>query len=357
MYIITELRKEKNMRKTKLLTNMSISVLCSEFATIVKSGIPITDGIFILWEDETNKARKQLLGTMLEEFENGGTVQSAFAKTESFPDYFLQMIAVGEKTGRLDSVLTSLSEYYARMDDISVSVKSAVIYPSVLLITVFAVIILLAVYVLPVFSDVFAQLGLTMSDSAVWIMDIGKAVSNAAVWIIGSIALVIILAVVLYNLVPPFRKAVLSVVSHTKTAKELYGARFANALSMTLSSGLDIDEAMAMSEKLIGNPLMREKIAQCRKEMMDGEPFSDAITKTKLFPALYTKMINIGFTTGSLDKVMQDIASKTESRVENVIQTMVSRFEPTMVIIMAVAVGFILISVMLPLLGIMTVIG
>ncbi len=345
------------MGKAKLLTNESISVICSEFQAIVKSGITITDGIFILWEDETDKRKKELLKIMLDELENGGNVCSAFVKTDSFPPYFIEMIAVGEKTGRLESVFGSLSEYYARMDEISASIKSAIVYPSVLLVTVFAVIILLAVYVLPVFSDVFAQLGLTMSGSSAWIMELGKTLSNVAVWIIGGIVLAVILAVVLYNAVPAFRTAVLKPVAHTKTAKELYSARFANALAMTLSSGLDIDRSMEMSQKLVVNPIMREKIAQCRKSMADGKAFTEAITESKLFPALYTKMINMGFTTGTLDKVMQDIAKKTESRVENVISTTVSRFEPTMVIIMAIAVGFILISVMLPLLSIMTVIG
>ena len=346
-----------NMKGKKQLSNQSISVICSELAAIIKAGIPITDGIFIICEDETDKLKKRILSEMLTDIEKGGSVYSAFEATKAFPTYFLEMISVGEKTGKLDTVLESMSKYYSQLDEISSSVKSAIIYPSVLLVTVFAIVILMAVYVLPIFSDVFAQMGLTMSDSASVVINIGRAISNYAVYILATVVLLIIIGILLYSLVPPVKKAVMSFVSHTKIAKALYCARFASSLSMTLSSGMDIDSAMEMSEKFIENQNIRQRIAKCRKEMAEGVPFSEAIVKTKLFPPLYAKMINIGFSTGTLDKVMKSVAEKTETKVENVIETTVSRFEPTMIIIMAVTVGFILLSVMLPLLGIMAVIN
>lgn len=345
------------MKTKKQLSNQSISVICSELATIIKSGIPITDGIFIICEDETDKLKKKILSEMLQSIESGSSVYKAFEATDVFPVYFLEMISLGEKTGKLDTVLESMSEYYSELEEMSSSVKSAIIYPSVLLITVFAIIILMAVYVLPIFSDVFAQMGLTMSDSSAVVINIGKAISEYAVYILAGVAFVIIAGVLLYHLVPAIKKAALSAVSHTKIARALYCARFANALSMTLSSGMDIDTAMEMSEKFVENQHVREKIAICREEMADGTPFSEAILKTKLFPPLYAKMINVGFSTGTLDKVMKSVAEKTETKVQSVMQTTVSRFEPTMIIIMSVVVGFILLSVMLPLLGIMAVIN
>lgn len=345
------------MSRKKQLANMEISELCSELGSIVHSGVSITDGIFILSQDDEDKKHRELLLDLLKSIENGSTVSGAFEKNGGFPDYFIEMIVVGEKTGRLDTVLISMAEYYERLADLSSSVKRAVIYPAVLLVTIFAVIIVLAVYVLPIFSDVFGQLGLTMSDSAMWVMNAGSAVSSAAVYVVGSIAFIVILTIVLYHYVPAVKKAVLTAVSHTKTARALYSARFANALYMLLSSGLDIDESMEMSKKLIENPRMREKIAECREKMNSGRPFADVLNEAEIFSKIDTRMITLGFGTGTLDTVMRDIARKTEDRVNDMIQTAVSRFEPAMIIIMTAAVGFILLSVMLPLLGIMSVIG
>ena len=344
------------MSKKHYLSNEDISILCSELASVVSSGLTITDGILVILQDGEDKNKAALLEKILRSIERGSSITRAFDKTEVFPNYFIKMLEVGESTGRLDTVLASLAEYYAGIDEISTSVKSAIAYPSVLLIIVFAVIILLSVYVLPIFSDVFAQLGLTMPDSAQWIMSVGGVISDVAILIIGILAFVIILGVVLYNFVRPFRKAVLRAVSHTKTAKTLYAARFSAALSMTLSSGMDIDESLDMCENLLEND-MREKLSLCRKEMADGKPFVDALDNTGMFSAVNMRMINIAFSTGTLDRTMATIAENAEKKVSAVIQTSVARFEPTMVIIMAVAVGFILLSVMIPLMSVMTVIG
>ena len=345
------------MSKKHYLSNEDISILCAELASVVSSGLTITDGILVILQDGEDKNKAALLEKILRSIETGSSITRAFGKTEVFPNYFIKMLEVGESTGRLDNVLASLADYYAGIDEISTSIKSAIAYPSVLLIIVFAVIILLSVYVLPIFSDVFAQLGLTLPDSAQWIMSVGGVISDVAILIIGILAFVIILGVVLYNFVRPFRKAVLRAVSHTKTAKTLYAARFSAALSMTLSSGMDIDESLDMCENLLENEYMREKLSLCRKEMADGKPFVDALDNTGMFSAVNMRMINIAFSTGTLDKTMATIAENAEKKVSAVIQTSVARFEPTMVIIMAVAVGFILLSVMIPLMSVMTVIG
>lgn len=154
------------MSKKHYLSNEDISILCSELASVVSSGLTITDGILVILQDGEDKNKAALLEKILRSIETGSSITRAFDKTEVFPNYFIKMLEVGESTGRLDTVLASLADYYAGIDEISTSVKSAIAYPSVLLIIVFAVIILLSVYVLPIFSDVFAQLGLTLPDSA-----------------------------------------------------------------------------------------------------------------------------------------------------------------------------------------------
>ena len=340
------------MSKKHYLSNEDISILCSELASVVSSGLTITDGILVILQDDEDKHKAALLEKILDSIEHGSSITKAFAKTEVFPNYFIKMLEVGEKTGRLDTVFASLADYYAGIEEISTSVRSAVTYPAILLIVVFAVIILLSV-----FADVFAQLGLTLPDSAQWIMNAGGVISNIAVLIIGVLAFVIILSVLLYNFVRPFRNTVIRAVSYTKTAKTLYAARFSAALSMTLSSGMDIDESLDMCENLLENDYMREKLTECRKKMTDGKAFVEALNETGIFSAVNMRMITIAFSTGTLDKTMAVIADNAEKKVSAVVQNAVARFEPTMVIIMAVAVGFILLSVMIPLMGVMTVIG
>ena len=345
------------MSKKHYLSNEDISVLCSELATVVSSGITITDGILVMLQDDEDKKKAVLLKQILSCIEQGSTVTDAFRKAELFPSYFLKMVEVGETTGRLDVVFSSLSVYYSNLDEISGSVRSAVTYPAVLLVVVLAVIILLSVYVLPIFSDVFSSLGLVLPDGARWLVEAGGTISSIAVIVIGTAALLIIAGVILYKAVRPVRSLIQHIASHTKTAKTLYAARFSAALSMTLSSGMDINESLDMCETLLENDYMREKLAECRKNMEDGAPFVQALAETGIFTAVNMRMISIAFNTGTLDKAMASISENAQKKVSAVIQTAVSRFEPTMVVIMAAAVGFILISVMIPLMSIMTVIG
>ncbi len=344
------------MAKKSIYSNSDISALCSELASIVQSGITVSDGLFMMCEEEPSEDKKKTLKQMLGTLENGGSLKQAFELTGSFPSYFIEMVEIGEQTGRIENVLFSLSEYYERQDELSGSIKNAVVYPAVLLVTIFAVIVVLVTYVMPIFSDVFSELGLTMSNSSMWIMTTGTAICRAAVIVIAVLAALLIIGVILYHFTG-FKKVILSAAAHTRTAKALYSARFANALALTLSSGMDIDESVAMSEKLIENPVMLEKIRQVRKDMSEGSPFVDAVSVSGLFSGVYTHMINIGFSTGTIDSVMNEIALKNEAKVNNVMRTAVNRFEPAMIVIMSVIVGFILLSVMLPLLGIMSVIG
>ena len=100
------------MSKKHYLSNEDISVLCSELATVVSSGITITDGILVMLQDDEDKKKAVLLKQILSYIEQGSTVTDAFRKAELFPSYFLKMVEVGETTGRLDVVFSTQSEYY-----------------------------------------------------------------------------------------------------------------------------------------------------------------------------------------------------------------------------------------------------
>ena len=128
-------------------------------------------------------------------------------------------------------------------------------------------------------------------------------------------------------------------------------------MAMTMSSGMDVDESLEMAANLTGNPIVSERIGRCRELMAQGESFEDAITSSKVLPLLYCRMITIGIRTGSADTVMSEIARRTEEQSNDRIESVVSKVEPTLVIIMSVIVGLILLSVMLPLVNVMSSIG
>jgi type IV pilus assembly protein PilC len=134
-------------------------------------------------------------------------------------------------------------------------------------------------------------------------------------------------------------------------------ARFAAALALTMQSGLDAEESLESSLRLVTDAEMRRRLEHCRDMVSSGESFIQCISQANVFSITHCRMLEIGFRTGSADSVMAEIARRCEENVQNDIEGLVARVEPTLVIIMTGLVGLILLSVMLPLMGVMSGLG
>ena len=134
-------------------------------------------------------------------------------------------------------------------------------------------------------------------------------------------------------------------------------SRFAYCMTMAISSGLDTSQSLEMAERLVDNPYMKERIRKCKEMVDEGYQLSDAILTTKIFNKTYASLLNIGFRTGSLETVMNRIYNEYEDNIDYEINRFVSRLEPALVIVLSVIIGFILLSFLLPLIGIMSSIG
>lgn len=130
--------------------------------------------------------------------------------------------------------------------------------------------------------------------------------------------------------------------------------RFAGGMALTLSSGLNPEQSMELVEKLLNNPYFSEKIKKCKELMLEGCEFSSALTRSDIFSGMYGRIISIASRTGNMDSAMKEIAAKYEDDLDTRLIGLIAMLEPTLVIILSVIVGFILLSVMLPLMGIMS---
>lgn len=128
-------------------------------------------------------------------------------------------------------------------------------------------------------------------------------------------------------------------------------------MALTMSAGLDTDQSLEMVGRLVNNAAMEQKIKQCRSMIGEGTSFSDALAETGIFTSMYSRMITIGYKTGSVDRVLEKISLGYEEEVDNRINNLITVLEPTLVIILSIVVCMILLSVMMPLMGIMSSIG
>ncbi|MEM1483342.1 type II secretion system F family protein [Oscillospiraceae bacterium PP1C4] len=343
-----------------MLSPDEISTFCAQLAMILKSGISVVEGISIMHDDMQKPGGREIIGTILTHTEAGEPLHMALAAAECFPKYVIDMVEIGAQSGRLDEVMDFLCEYYEREESIAKSVKSAVTYPLIMIVMMVLVIGVLIIKVLPIFQQVFVQLGSEMSAFSLSVMNFGTAVGNYSAVIIGTIA-VLVLAVVIMNRTQGGKDALARFQASFFATKRLFAkiasGRFASAMALMLSSGLDTDQSLDMAAKLIDNVYVSSKIADCKQMIAQGSSFSNALEKTGIFTGVYSKMVSVGFKTGSVDTVMKKLADRYEEEVDTQISSMVSLLEPSLVAVLSIIVGMILLSVMLPLMGIMSSIG
>ncbi|MDD3193195.1 MAG: type II secretion system F family protein [Oscillospiraceae bacterium] len=343
-----------------ILSAEELSAFCAQLALITKAGIPAQEGISIMMEDSGSVRTRELLQTILDKLEEGAPLKTGLAQTQRFPKYMLDMVGIGEQSGRLDEVLDSLSAYYERSQSISRSIKSAVTYPAVMIAMMAVIIGILICSVLPIFQQVFRQLGSEMSAFAQGIMAFGAGLSRYSALIVGAILALIAAWVILRRSAGGrefLSHCYSSFFGTRRIAAKVAAGRFASAMSMMLSSGLDVDQSLDMAANLIDDAQTREKIQQMKQKMADGASFAEALMATQLFSGVYARMITVGFKTGAADGVMKKIAERYEEEIDDTIGKLLGVLEPTLVAVLSIIVGMILLSVMLPLMGIMSSIG
>ena len=278
-----------------------------------------------------------------------------------FPKYMIHMVEVGEKTGRLVQTLTALSEYYERQTRLSVTIKNSVLYPAVLLVLMIVVVLVIIVQVLPIFDDIFGRLGMQMEPFAASLMQFGNWLGNAAIGIAIVFSLIFLLILIMW-IVPAIRKAIAQAFSNTWGSKGIFGkiasSRFIFAMTLGMASGLDTAESINMASAVSGGSrAVDEMHKKCAASLDEGKPLSEALCGAGILSLQDGKMLSVGSVSGKADLAMAEIARRSESNVRDSIDRIVGTIEPALVIISSVIVGVILLSVMLPLMGIMTSIG
>lgn len=345
------------MKKMKALSNAEITTFCGQLSLLINAGITPVESIQILLKDIDNPKGKELLEDILSNTSEGLSFSEALDKTNTFPSYFIHMVSLGEESGNLDIVLNNLSDYYEHEDTIASSIRNALRYPLIMLIMMSIVITVLLTKVLPIFQQVFSQLGSELTGFAKRFMIIGNLLNQLSV----AILIIIIFLFILYFIVSNTQKGqeVFNyLLTYSPFTKKFYlniaYGRFASGLAMTLSSGLDTFHSLDLVSNLIDNTIMKEKIENCRRSLQDNAGFPEALKEAGIFSNLYLQMISVGFRTGNIDDVMSKIATQYDSDTEEKLHTFLSSLEPTLVIIFSFIVGLILLSVIMPLIGIMS---
>ena len=347
--------------KHKLLNNTYLSMLTSELAMLLDAGLTVSDSLQVLQEDEPTKEGKAIMQTIIDGLEKGEPFSAALKNAGHFPRYMVHMVEIGEKTGRVVETLKALSDYYDRQVRLSATIKNSIMYPAILLILMIVVVLILIVQVLPIFNDVFSRLGTQMSPLAVSLMNFGSWLGDASIVIAAILCAIFVLAILSWAL-PNIRRNFTKLFSNKWGASGVFGkiasSRFVFAMTLAMASGLDMEEAIDIAANVSGgSKAVDKKHEQCAEILRGGGTLSESLCGAGILTLQDGKMLSIGSRSGKADEAMAEIARRSDENVQDDINRLVGRIEPTLVILSSVVVGVILLSVMLPLMGIMTSIG
>ena len=347
------------MRRGKL-DSLGVSAFCESMAMMVQSGIQMDEAVALLRSGSGQGGPlEEGLVIMQTETEAGKGLSAAMEATGLFPEYCLRMVLAGEKAGRLEDVLFQLARYYEDQKAMTGKLQSAVLYPVAMLGLIIIVLIVMLAMVLPAFTDVYDSLTGSLTASAYGYVRWAYALCWAALAVMAALAVILALGFALWN--AGKRNSVEKILHRIPVCASILDSlgmfRFTAALSPFLASGEIQDIAVAESRKMASCRPVEERIDRCVSRMEQGHGIAQAAYDERLFEPVYGRMLLAGERSGSLETVLRKLTGLLADHCTDLVDRLVGIVDPVLSGVLMLAVGLSLLSVMLPLIGMMNSMG
>lgn len=344
--------------KQRNFTNEALSSLCKALSHFIHAGISVPDTLYLLAEDEENADLQQLLSGMAQSTDQGISLVQAFRQAKEFPSYLTALLEVGNRVGRTEETLTALANYYEGRAQMTARLRSTLLYPAALLGVLLVVMVVLLVWVMPIFQEVYAQLGGQLTGLAGGLSAFGGMLRGALPVLCG----LLVLAGIALG-IPSLRRRLIRLGNGLFGDKGAFAnvntARFLQALSMGLSSGMTDQEAAFLAASLAESqaPGFRRRCTACLGALSGGKSLAKALRESEFLTAGDCRLLEAGNRSGRSVEVMADIARRTTLQSEENLERAAGKVEPVLVLVACLLIGVVLLSVMLPLMNIMSTIG
>ncbi len=321
----------------------------SELSTLLAAGLTLETGLSVLSEISEQKGLKEIVQSLLKSIRGGASFSDSLQKhPDVFPRLYINMVRAGEAGGVLDLILERLNEFLESSKEVKDNVMSAMIYPTILLATGGVSIIILLTFVLPRFSVIFAELGSSLPLSTQLLLGASDMLKSYG-WLI---LILIFAAGVLFrqSIVTErgrYRWDALKLRLLEDVIKKLETARFCRTLGTLLASGVPLLQALNNSREVIGNRVIAVAVEAVSKGAKEGRGIYDPLSRSGVFPQMALSMIKVGEETGTLDKMLLQVALTYEKSLKQAVKRFMSLLEPVMILFMGLIIGFIVISMLL----------
>lgn len=326
-------------------------VLTRQLATMVSAGLVLSNAVDILQEQQTNKYLKKALEEISQDIKGGLTLAQALGKyPEIFPRLYVNLVKSGETSGKLDQVLLQMAEGLEKQREFQARVKGAMIYPMVVLAMMVAVIVIMMAFVIPKLVTLYQQSTIELPlPTKILIFT-----SNLFVhfWWLGLVILfVLIFAFNRWNKVEENRflvgRLLLKMPIVGKIIAGVTLTNFNRTFGLLTSAGIPLLDSIAIVSDMTDNPVFKKTLKDAYTGVERGLPFSSLLTDAA-FPKIVGQMVRVGEETGKVDEIFFTLANYFESESDNLIKNLTVAIEPIVLVILGIGVGFLVISIILP---------
>lgn len=345
---------EINLFKKKINLK-ELSILARQLGFLMRSGVSITKSLEIAHDQSQNKRMKEILAKCLEEVNKGRSLSECLSDEKDLPKLMINLIKAGEISGRLDTVMLELSEYYKKLYKQKQKISQATIYPKILVGFSILVVTFLLAFVVPEFVNNLISGGGEIPVVTKALVVIGDLIKNNIIYIAGFVVGIVLAKKFVLDKNENFRifmgKLVITAKGFGPLNKQIIAGRFASTFSILMASGVSVIETIDILGQVLENDYVQKKLAEGREEIQKGQPIGTTIQELNVFPLMLTQMITVGEETGVLDEIMIKTSEFYENEVEVAIEKLISMIEPILIISLAFVVLFIVLAIMLPLMN------
>jgi general secretion pathway protein F len=332
-----------------------ISVFTRQLATLLKAGIPLAEALGALTEQSDNKKLQMILAGIRQKVNEGGALADAMmVHPKLFPELYTNMVRSGETAGNLDAVLTRLADFMDQQYALRAKVQGAMTYPILMMIIGTVVMGVLMIAVVPKITAIFEDSGKALPWNTQLLIAVA-GLTGSYWWALLLLAAGGYVLARRWSATARGRASLdrlwlrLWIVGHV--VRYVAVARFSRTLATMLASGVPLLTALEIVKKVLNNVVLERVIEEARDAIREGESIATTLKRSGQFPSMMCHMVAVGERSGQLESMLENVAGAYERDVEVQVARMTALLSPLMIVVMAVGVGFIVFSVITPIMN------
>ncbi|MGH2689235.1 MAG: type II secretion system F family protein [Actinomycetota bacterium] len=344
-------------KKVKL---KDLAIFSRQFSTMIDSGLSLLRSLNILAEQTESKALASVIGAVRTDVEKGSALSQALAAhPKAFGRLYVAMVRAGETGGVLDTVLLKIAETLEKQVALKQKIKSAMTYPVVVFVMVILIVAAMLTFVVPMFEDMYAQLGGKLPVPTRVLLAVSD-IFTKWLWVVILLTVAGAFGFRRYAASPKGRMVLDSLLLRAPVFGPLFHkvalSRFSRTLSVLMTSGVPILQALEIVSETVGNEVMSRAIVDVQKSVKEGESIAKPLSTHKIFPPMVVQMLAVGEETGALDVMLNKIGEFYDQEVEATVAALTSLIEPILIAFMGAAVGGMIVALYMPMFNIINLI-